>query len=325
MRLSISSFSLRIAIFAGVFLGSATFLEAYCRLSNRFNDYGFSYLREVAKADATNAVFGDSHVGLTSFIPRYAFLGQAGQQPDEFLLLARTLYANRRPERVIVEASPQWFGEYHIGARRLLTPASLAAPKSILGVQVLSLSGSYSGAIFNNLWADVRSALATIFADAHAEVPRPDAATLTRFAAEWQAMAYSATFNWSQFPVEKRLVLTTSRVYSQNPIERFTESEPRRSFEDAITFLLERGAEVCMFRTPVSDDYLKIAKQIKNSRYAEFETYIRAFATSKKLKLIDFRNLSLSFDDTKFFNADHLNNAAAAAMWPLVADACFGS
>ena len=79
-----------------------------------------------------------------------------------------------------------------------------------------------------------------------------------------------------------------------------------------------------MFRTPVTADYLRIAYQIADSRYAAFDTYIRAFATSRKLKLIDFRSLSFSFDDSRFTNADHLNSAAAEAMWPLVADACFG-
>ena len=79
-----------------------------------------------------------------------------------------------------------------------------------------------------------------------------------------------------------------------------------------------------MFRTPVSTDYLRIANQIKDSRYAAFDTYVKAFAASKKLKLIDFRSLSFSFDDSKFSNADHLTSSAADAVWPLVADACFG-
>jgi hypothetical protein len=79
-----------------------------------------------------------------------------------------------------------------------------------------------------------------------------------------------------------------------------------------------------MFRTPVSADYPRIANQITDSRYAAFDTYVEAFAASRKLKLIDFRSLSFSFDDSKFINADHLTSAAADAMWPLVAEACFG-
>jgi len=125
--------------------------------------------------------------------------------------------------------------------------------------------------------------------------------------------------------LEKRQVLTTGRVYEQNPIDRFEMSEPLHAFENAITFLIANGAEVCLFRTPVSTDYLRIASQITDSRYAAFDAYIAAFAASKELKFIDFRSLSFSFDDSKFINADHLTSTAADAMWPLVANACFQS
>ena len=312
-------------MFMGVLIAAFAFLEAYCTLSSRFNEFPFSYLRMIANVDASKAVFGDSHVGSTSYIPNYAFLGQPAQQPKELLSLVRALYAYRRPERVILEASPQLFGQYHVGRRPILSPAVLAPPKRLLGVHFLVLSGPYSGALFGNLLADARSVLAATFTAAHADVPRPDPAAFKGFKKEWEEHADNPKFNWSQFPLEKRLVLTAGRVYEQNPIKGFEMSEPRRAFEEVVAFLIERGAEVCMFRTPVSDDYLKIAGQIMESRYAAFDTYIRMFAISKKLKLIDFRSLSFPFDDSKFINADHLSSEAASAVWPLVADACFRS
>lgn len=323
MRLSISSFKLRLSIFVGVLIASGIFLEAYCRLSNRFNDFTFSYLRTIAEVDASKAVFGDSHVGLTSYIANYAFLGQPGQQPKELLLLVRALYAQRRPERVIVEASPQWFGEYHVGRKPLLTSAALAPTKSLFGVHLFALSSPYSGALFNNLLADLGSVLAATLSRAHAGVPRPIPDTFKLYAREWEKSASNSTFNWSQFPLEKRQVLTAGRVYEQNPIKGFETSESLHAFEDAVAFLIERGANVCLFRTPVSADYLGIASQIADSRYATFDVYITAFAESRHLKFIDFRSLPFYFDDSKFLNADHLNSNSAAAMWPLVSDACF--
>lgn len=323
MRLSTSSFRLRLVTFAAVLIALASFLEVYCRLSNRFNDSSFSYLRRIAEVDASKAVLGDSHVGDTSYIPQYAFLGQPGQQPGELLLLVRSLYLHRRPERVIVEASPQWFGEYHTGRRPLLTASSLAPPKSLFGVRLLTLSGPYAGALFDNLCADLRSVVVAVFPAAHASVPRPVPEVLTRIKREWENSAVNS--EWSQFPLEKRQVLTTGRVYEQNPIERFEISGPLRAFENTISFLLARGAEVCMFRTPVTADYLRIAYQIADSRYAAFDTYIRTFSASKRLKFVDFRSLPFSFDDSNFMNADHLTSTAAGAMWPLVADACFRS
>lgn len=325
MRLSISNFELRLSIFVSVLIASGIFLEAYCRLSNRFNDFALVYLRTIAEVDASNAVFGDSHVGLTPYIANYAFLGQLGQQPKELLLLVHSLYAQRQPKRVIVEASPQWFGEYHVGRKPLLTSAALAPTKSLFGVHLFALSPPYSGALFNNLLADLRSVLAATLSRAHAGVPRPTPDIFKLYAKEWEKSASNPTFNWSQFPLQERQILTAGRVYDQNPTKGFETSEPLHAFEDAVAFLIERGANVCLFRTPVSVDYLSIASQIADSRYATFDLYIRAFAESKHLKFIDFRSLPFSFDDSKFLNADHLNSNSAAAMWPLVSDACFGS
>jgi hypothetical protein len=39
--------------------------------------------------------------------------------------------------------------------------------------------------------------------------------------------------------------------------------------------------------------------------------------------MIDFRELPLEFDDTKFLNQDHPTVAQARTMWPLVEKACF--
>ena len=107
MRLSISSFRLKLLVFVTVLIASAAFLEVYCRFSNRFRDPSFSYLQRIAEVDASKAVLGDSHVGDTSYIPHYAFLGQPGQQPGELLLLVRSLYMHRRPERVMVRELPR--------------------------------------------------------------------------------------------------------------------------------------------------------------------------------------------------------------------------
>lgn len=325
MRLSTSSFSLRLGIFIGVLLVSFVFMEVYCRLSSRFSGMPFSYFNAIATADPSNAVFGDSHVGQVSYIPGYAFLGQAGQQPKELLLLVRSLYAHRHPIRVIVEASPQWVGEYHIGRRPLLTSGSLAPVKEIFGVRLLSLSGPYSAALFNNLLADLRSVPASIFSNARADFRRPDPGPFRLYAKEWESAASDPAFNWSEFPAEKRSLLTTGRVLDQNPIRDFETSQPQHTFAAAINFLVERGAEICLFRTPVTEEYLEISNKIPNSRFQAYDAYLKAFAGSNHIRLLDFRDLAFVFDNSKFVNADHLTAAAAKAMWPLVASQCFNT
>src|SRR5215470_4073828 len=107
MRSSTSSFSLRLAVFVATLLVAACLLELYCRTSKRFDNEQTVYIRTVSADRSANAVFGDSHVGLTSMIDGYGFFGQAGQQPRELLNLVHFLYDNRQPGKVIVEAAPQ--------------------------------------------------------------------------------------------------------------------------------------------------------------------------------------------------------------------------
>ena len=97
---------------------------------------------------------------------------------------------------------------------------------------------------------------------------------------------------WSEFPLEKRRVLTAGRVYDQNPIEGFETSEPLHAFENAIAFLIANGSQSLPISNASQHDYLEIASQIADSRYAAFDAYIAAFAESKELKFIDFRSLS---------------------------------
>ena len=58
--------------------------------------------------------------------------------------------------------------------------ASLAPKKSLFGVRLFALSGPYSGALFDNLLADLRSVVAAIITRAHADVPRPIPDTFKR-------------------------------------------------------------------------------------------------------------------------------------------------
>lgn len=321
MRSSTSSFSLRLFTFVGVLLLSACLIEVYCRYSPKFNDQRSQYLSLVSQADARNAVFGDSHVGQSSHIPGYAFLGTAGQQPEELLLLVHHLYRDRAPVKVIMEASPQWFGEYHIGRVPMITAASLAPPVKVFGIQIKALSAPYAGVIFDNLLADVLSVIAHPLRTAHAAPQESD--PVRRAVKEWESLADSPTFDWSQFPADERALLTMHRVSDQNPIANFEQSAPAAAFEEAIQYIKDRGGKVCLFRTPVTADYIRMTHEIPDSRFDAFDTYARKLSVRDKMKFVDFRSLPFVFDDLKFANQDHLTWKAAEAVWPLVDHACW--
>jgi hypothetical protein len=324
MRLSISSFSVRVAAFVSILVAITAISEVYCRYSNRFSGFSFYYIKFLTSVNASQSVLGDSHVGLEQVMPDYAFLGQPGQQPAELLLLVHYLYDRAPPRRVILEASPQWFGWYNLDREPLLTAHAL--PPSLLGFHPLILSQVYSRALADSLVADGMAAAGAIIARAHAELLRPDTEEVLQAAAEWEAAAsgVGTRFDWSNFPADKRRLLTTSRVYDQNPVKDFGTSEAATAYRKAIEFLIERGAKVCLFRTPVTADYLATEKSITDSRYQEFDRYIERLAQSLSVRFVDFRKLSFEFDDSKFYNQDHMRYQAAIAVWPLVARSCFG-
>ena len=325
MRSYTFSFKTRVAAFIAVLFATVAGSEVYCRWSSQFSDFSFYYIKFLMTVDASQSILGDSHVGLAQRMPPYAFLGQPGQQPKELLLLVHYLYDRAVPRRVILEASPQWFGYYHWNRKPLLT--ARAFPPDIFGFHPLILSEVYSSALFDNLVSDGIAAAAAMIPKAHAEVPKPSIEEVSRVADQWQvaAAALGTRFNWADFPDDNRGILTASRVYDQNPVEDFETSQPAADYEAAIKFLLQRGAEVCLFRTPVTADYLATEKLIADSRFDEFDRYANSLARSLSIRLIDFRQLDYQFDDSKFFNQDHMNDKTAAEVWPLVARSCFGA
>ncbi len=46
-------------------------------------------------------------------------------------------------------------------------------------------------------------------------------------------------------------------------------------------------------------------------------------AGSLSVRFVEFRSLPFEFDDSRFFNQDHMNTHSAEAVWPLVAQSCF--
>lgn len=324
MHSSTSSFSLRLAAFIGTILVAACLLEVYCRTSKRFDNEQTIIIRAIAADRSRNAVFGDSHVGFTPMIEGYGFFGLAGQQPQELLNLVHFLFDDRQPGKVIVEAAPQWVGEYHRGRQPLLTSANLRPPISVFGIRLLSATPLYSGSLFKFLIADMVS-LTAFISPSKAQQSSINASLVGQYAREWsrQREAGGEAFNWSQIAPDKREVLTAARLSEQNPVRDFESSSALRDYVAAIRFLRARGAQVCLFRTPVTADYVRLSRAMPEGRFDAFDRWMSGFAGAERIRLVDFRQLPLDFDDTKFLNQDHVTTAHAKTMWPLVDKACF--
>lgn len=329
MRSYIFSSKSAAPVFIFCFLLGIAGLELYARQIIRYEDPAATTVALILSAPDSNAVFGDSQIGLQSFLPGYSFYGTAGQQPEEFERVARYVVARKHVRRAIVEASPQWFGQYHEARKPLI--GSHALPSTTLPFDVYLLSDAFNKRLADSLLAKIRRLLLSAVEalgpkQAHAQ-QRPSVTEVAAVAAEWQAAIDGGgggqSYRWSTFPSLMRALLTLSRVVEQNPRENFESSDSAAAFERAIDLLIAANVEVCLYRTPVTTEYENLAARIPDSRYVHFQKFIHNFAEKKGLRQISYTGVKYSFDDSRFINQDHMNAVSLAQVWPLIEGACF--
>lgn len=322
---------LKLGVFAALLLASAMVAELYTRFTPQFASGHAWYIGHLLASRTPNAVFGDSQVGGSSYLKDTDFFGIAGQQPQEFERVVRFLFAHRTPGDVIVMASPQWFGTYHGERPQVLVDA--AFPPTWLPLRMASQI--YRSGLKAAIGLDaltVASGIGRYFrvtAARAAEPSVPDRAEVLRLSRLWeQALAASGKgydFHWADFPAEYRDVLTLSRVFEQNPAPNFETSEAAASYARGLRFLKERGARLCLVRTPVTQRFLSYSRTIPHENYSAFDRYIKALALEIGVPFYDQSAIELPFGDDMFVNQDHLTYAGHAAYWPLARAKCFGT
>jgi hypothetical protein len=302
-------------------------LEIYCRSSPRFNAYHQVYVKQVALADPHNAVFGDSHVGQISYLKGFDFFGQAGQKPEELLRLVRFLYTFNRPNYIILEMAPQWVSSYHISSPEVMLTDEALPPRGF-PIHFLILSKYFRESVRTNLIDDAAGAIgAAISSKASATElsSLPSEGQVKLLTEEWRTLMNTRpNANWAMMERSKRQALTLHRLSAQNPVANFDQIPGAQELEKAIDFLVGRGAKLCLYRTPVTSDYLELSRKIPESRYDAFFDYARMIAARRTLPFVNFSDLGYVFDDSKFINQDHLTGLSATDVWPLVKHACFG-
>lgn len=313
MRSSTSSFRAKVALFTGIAAAAFVAAELFCRAPNFMTSTPQQTIRLLVTADTTNAAFGDSQIGNASQIPGFTFIGPGGMQASELLRATRYAYARKRPGKVIVELVPQWFGEYHKARKEAITDDAL--PRTGLLV--------FSPVFYESLRA---SLLARIGIEARAEdFARPPSKIVGQYNKDWISAAAAAggihDFSWTDFPAEKRRTLTLNRAYGQNPVQGFESSPAARDLEAAISFLRERGAQICLYEPPVTEELRALRPRIAGSNYAAFERYAAALAERTGLNWVRF---SEPLPETMFNNQDHLNESGLRHVWPAVANRCSG-
>ena len=127
--------------------------------------------------------------------------------------------------------------------------------------------------------------------------------------------------NWKKIDAQDRLIRTRNRVRKQEP-DILASQEAVITYEEMIGYLVERGADVCMFRTPVDETYLETIDA--NPSFAKSLEIFQNIAIEYGVPYVDFQDLNYSFSLDKFINQDHITPIASADIAPLIYSACFG-
>ena len=270
-------------------------------IDSRANRVGLVY-----GASRPDAVFGDSHL-YRPFInsERFANLARAGSSPEALEIVARQYFRHLEPRRVILEASPQLFnGLMELrGAQKHDEYFSHNFGQPVL-LHVFEPGISRELA---SIW-DVQGLLRA------AEVARgrrkTEGAYVERQAAERRALS-----------AEARRELTAARIRSNQPVSDVTRSEGFAAYARILDFLLARGAEVCLARTPVTELYREMSAQ--DAVYVDAERQLRELAVGRGVRFVDYLDLDLPLQVDSFTNPDHLTTRVGEVYAERLERACF--
>lgn len=328
MHLYTSSFSIKVAAFVGLLIAAFVGAELYAREALYVRSSEMFNLRRFTSNDPGNGVFGDSQIGSEPYIDGYSFYGTAGQQPSETLRLLKYIYVSDRPNKIILEMAPQWFGRYHDGREEYITDELLPPAR----LKLMMLSPYFYRALKDGLLDVAKGLLARGIGMAWAAPPHGDLEEPTReeildINRQWEDAlkrhGNDSTFQWSMLPAPTRHRATLSRVHSQNPRDGFAASPAAAELEAVIRFLVDQGARLCLYRPPVTAEFERLAYLVPRSNYVEFDRWANDIAARYRLRWVRYQSLPRPFPDSDFYNQDHLNVPALKATWPLVEKACF--
>ena len=317
MPSSTSSFNVKVSVFVGTLVIAFLALAAYCQFSPFFTRVEHNGIKRYSTLSGKNAAFGDSQIGESEKIPGFDFFGPGGLQSAEFNRLVHYIYATTTPEKIIVELAPQWFGRYHLHRGQIVTANALPPPY----LKAVIFSPYFYRDLKSHLLAAMYS-LRPIGAAEAGEYNEPTLEDIIPLSREWERMikAEPGIFDWSKFPEEARKTLTLARAYEQNPVLDFRTNGMAAQLEEGIEFLLAKGADICFFEPPITDDLKRYRDLIDGTNYAAFETYAAELIARYDVRWV--RHVA-DFEDSEFNNQDHLHPRGVTKLWPLVAEACF--
>lgn len=242
-----------------------------------------------------NVAIGDSHI-YRGFIHSDNFLnlGQGGTTIPMMRIIMEQYFMHKKPGKIIIEASPQFFSRRHLSTGKQ-DYENFFTQNNSWPVKFYLLDPGIGGELgktktFSKIYQNISGLPPEI-------------------KMKWENIDHSERLN----RIKKRLAKQRPRI---NKASLFIDE-----YRQMVRFLISRGAEVCLLRTPVDEMYLDLI-QGESSFYLSIEIF-KDIAKELGVKFVDFRELDYDFSLNKFMNQDHLNPDASADFAPLVDKQCF--
>lgn len=290
-------------------------IEVICRELLIPFDFQAFRIHAIYTSRNPNAVFGDSHIR-AAFSDIYPFQNGArgGEGARVMEVIVKNFFKFKRPEKVMILASPHIFGVARIKSgvqdyesffgQHVNLPFAIYALEKGITRRVPNIVELFIKKLDDERWMKGKRSeymrwLRLCLKDENTRRIEEIIGTVVK-------PRDQVTNNyWAALSKEKRTELARKRFQRQRPVENYRETEDFQAYRRTIEFLKDRGAHVCMIRTPVSDEYLELIENdvLVNQVLADF----RAIAKEFGVKYLDFRELAIEFAPDMFRNQDHLS------------------
>ncbi len=256
------------------------------------------HLELLRTSDHADAAFGDSHVA-RGFAAQGSFVNLAypSENIEDMFAKVRLHFAHHAPGRVIIQADPHLFAAY-----RVYAPARSNSPAH---APLLHMTADRHRPQLNAYWQAFVEGIGTL----HSKV---------------QQTANGALLSEGDFAdLPDRMQTFEARMRLQNHALAHPDAvaATQDRYLDMITFLTERGADLCMISFPVTQDYLTASSADTAAGHATAISFFRQTAAQSGARFIDAR--AQVVPDRLFRDVDHMNAAGAKAVYDSLIRQCF--
>jgi len=247
-----------------------------------------------------NVVVGDSQM-YRAFIAgtNYVNLARRGNPLPAVEIVLKNYLHNKKPEKVIIQASPQLFATPQL-------KRNTQRYDMYFNINTLPIKPY----MFERGITEFLSSIKSI------------KQILKVYNSKSDEDLKANSEKWLSLSLQEREERTLSRVIHHIPEMNSSESIRFQAvYLRIIEFLLSKGASVCMVTPPVTETYLKYS-----NRYEQFKTAMSFFdevSQAYNIKLIKQQHIDIKFPDSVFINQDHLAPIVSKQFSSSVFKACF--